>query len=175
MHIYIYIYIYLYIYIYASVNLAMTSSHNGLSLADFFFVNWTLRNKLNLNLNSNAHFFSVKEIYLKMACAKRHPFCAGLNMWSGIFREWCWMSKYFSIDAPAPASFLTPHWRTRLTKQLQQHWGWEQSYVLFLGLNINRSRNPTGWTDYNDMWYNRCTFMISICNPYIHSLLYFLR
>ena len=42
-------------------------------------VNWTLGNKLQLNLNRNLAF---KKMYSKMSSGKRRPFCLGLNVLS---------------------------------------------------------------------------------------------
>ena len=43
------------------------------------FVNWTLRKKLQWNLNRNSSI-SFKKMHLKMSSAKWRPFCLGLNV-----------------------------------------------------------------------------------------------
>ena len=42
-------------------------------------VNWTLRNKLQWNLDRNSNI-TFKKMHLKVSSAKRRPFCLGLNV-----------------------------------------------------------------------------------------------
>ena len=43
------------------------------------YFNWTLRNKLQWNLNRNSLIF-IKKMYLKMSSGNLRPFCLGLNV-----------------------------------------------------------------------------------------------
>ena len=45
----------------------------------WIIVNWTLRNKLQWNLNRNSNIF-IEKMRWKVSSAKRRPFCLGLNV-----------------------------------------------------------------------------------------------
>ena len=49
-------------------------------------VNWTLRNKIQWNLNRNSYIF-IKKMHLKISSAKWRPFCLSLNVLTWEFRS----------------------------------------------------------------------------------------
>ena len=82
-------------HIYASVNLVIIGSDNGSSpnMATnhylnqwWLFVKWTLRNKLQWNLNQNKHKFFQENARLNVIC-RCQPFCSSFNVLPYNFRQ----------------------------------------------------------------------------------------
>ena len=55
----------------------------------WYVVNWTIGNKLQWNLNRNAHIF-IEENPFEMSSAKSRPFCIGLKCTISMIRHKTW-------------------------------------------------------------------------------------